>query len=245
MLSGTAGGCQSETREQVFPLQAEFSPQASCKRPVQGQSGPGVWEHRDSEGKGGLTCQRLGSIQQLPPGSRPGRWTGPWASGPRSHTSGPPGGRGRGSELKRLDSPGGRGGGRRGARWEGPGHWGRAAGLVTSGVVTPCLNPSMAPYCPQVQDQALSGLICLLCFGPSAAATPRWHLLPTFPRPLPSRSTERPLLLAGMGRLSRSPSFAGCCLWEPSDSPLSPLRLLGGESCPSCSSRAARVSDLL
>lgn len=68
---------------------------------------------------------------------------------------------------------------------------------------------------------------------------------PAFPRPRPSRSTERPLLPAEMGRLSRSPSFARCCLWEPSDSPLSPLRLLGGESCPSCSSRAAWVSDLL
>lgn len=44
--------------------------------------------------------------------------------------------------------------------------------------VTPCLSPSMAPYCPQVQDQALSGLTCLLCFGPSAAATPHWCLPP-------------------------------------------------------------------
>ena len=87
---------------------------------------------------------------------------------------------------------GGAGGGR-GATWEGPGNWGRGAGLVTSGVVTPCLSPSMAPYCPQVQGQALSGLICLLCFGASAAATPHWHLLPAFPRPLPSRSIERRL----------------------------------------------------
>lgn len=201
MLSGTAGGCQSETREQVFPLQAEFSPQASCKRPVQGQSGPGVWEHRDSEGKGGLTCQRLGSIQQLPPGSRPGRWTGPWASGPRSHTSGPPGGRGRGSELKRLDSPGGRGGGRRGARWEGPGHWGRAAGLVTSGVVTPCLNPSMAPYCPQVQDQALwphlPPLLWPLCSShPTLAPPPHFPEATSLPfhREAPSACWDGPPL---------------------------------------------------
>lgn len=145
------------------------------------------------EGRGVRTCRRLGRSLRLPPGPRPGRWTGPWASGPESHTPGPTGGR-RGAELRRWGSPG-RGGGGLG---EGPGRGvgslmppravGRAPG--DRKVATPRLRPSLAPTAPG-KGPALSGLLCppsrfpLVLYGeapsPGRGATlPR----PGLPRPL-------------------------------------------------------------
>lgn len=68
-------------------------------RLVWGQSARGLGERGregnwDLPGLGVLTCLRQGRMQQLPPESQPGRWTGPWASGHESHTPGSTEGRG-------------------------------------------------------------------------------------------------------------------------------------------------------
>lgn len=157
------------------PHQMEFSPQIP---PVRGQSGPRS-RAQGQRGDGHLTCQILGRTQLLPPGSRPGRWTAPWASGPECHTPGPTGGRGGAGdlELRRLGGGSGR------ARWKSPGSWGWVSGLVTLGS-SPLPKPLLGSLLSQVRVRLL--------LGSSASSPglysihPRWRLSPGFQRPLPS-----------------------------------------------------------
>lgn len=170
LLSSTAGGSHER-----YPHQMGVFPDPASSGQARGP-GSRAW---GSEGTGHLTCQGiLGRTQLLPPGSRPGRWMAPWASGPERHTRSHPGERGWDRTLRRL------GGGSGSWGWESPGSWGWVSGLRTLGVVTPCLSPSLAPCCPRSAQPSLPTYPASSPGPPHIH--PRWRLLPGFQRPLPS-----------------------------------------------------------
>ena len=80
----------------------------------------------------------------------------------------------------------------------------------------PLPKPLLGSLLPQVQAQALSGLICLLAV-PLCSSHPCWHLLPAFKGHFPLFRRGSPSCLLG-GPPLLSPTSAGACLWEPSDS---------------------------
>lgn len=92
---------------------------------------------------------------------------------------------------------------------------GAVSGPVTSGVITPCLSPSLAPCCPRSRVKpSLGSSASSPC--PSAAAT-RASTSSRLSKATSLRSIESPSCLLG-GPPLLSPASAGGCLWEPSDS---------------------------